>query len=112
MQSSAGGPIVNNPPMDLSTFGIRDSESGFGARVEVGDGFSGVGLDYIFLDNETTNNGTLTNDWGNLRAGDTVNTRIKMSNARLRWILGHTWLDDDEEWGAGLGGEPLWHTGG
>lgn len=108
MQSDSGGPIVDNPSMDIQTFGIDDEETDVGLRIEVGDGLSGVSVDFIDLENESNTSGTLTDDWGNMMAGDSVNTRLHMSNLRLRWLLGHRFaLDDSEVWEAGVGLGPM-----
>ncbi len=108
MQSNSGGPIVDNPSMDIQTFGIDDEETDLGFRLEVGDGLSGVSVDFIDLRNESNTSGTLTNDWGNMMAGDTVNTSLHMSNLRLRWLFGHTFaVDDSQVWRAGLGLGPM-----
>jgi len=101
MQS--GGIPVDNPPMTLGRFGIGNGDTGFGMRLSRGDGFSGLELDYTVIDDDTIAGGTLTQDWGDLMAGDTVNTQFRMYDLRLRWMLGQTWIDESEEWGVGLG---------
>jgi hypothetical protein len=88
MQSAtgSGGSVVDNPQMPVEEFGLDDSDSGYGLGLAFGDGFSGLEASYQELDNETTVNGTLSQDFGALRAGDTVNTESTFYELRASYV--------------------------
>ena len=50
----------------------------------MGDGFAGVDLLYLNIDNSSARSGTLPDDWGNLQSGDVVSTRVEGNEFRLR----------------------------
>lgn len=86
MQSAPGGTLQNNPAQSLETFGQGHHEEDIGARIDVGDGFGGFRLDYLRLDMNTTDHGTLGADWGALQANDEVRMRTTMDEVRLGYV--------------------------
>lgn len=72
---SAGGPNVSQ---DLRTFGHDERDEGFGGRLVVGDGFSGIELMFMQVDNLTTTRGTIEADYGVLSVGDVVTTEVNL----------------------------------
>ena len=113
MQSRSGGPIINNPEMNLDAFAATDRNSEFGGSVRIGDGFSGITIDFLDIDNSTSANGFLTNDWGDLRAGDTVNTEIEGYEFRIRYIaqfFEHSFETDNEDVRVQVGAGPGFAT--
>ncbi len=86
MQSNSPGGPTNNPEQSLDNFGMGSFDEDIGGMVRVGDGFSGLDLGYLRLDNSDTRTGQLTANWGNLLAGDTVNSRLEGDELRLRYM--------------------------
>lgn len=105
MQSFNPGP-VNNGSMDLRAFGFSGTETGLGAKAELGDGFSGLLFDYYRLDEIDRDKGTLEFDWGELDAGDMVTASAVMDEFRLSYIarfLGHEFQLRERPLDVGLG---------
>ena len=63
MQSVQGGIVVDNPSMEVSTFGLDERSSALGILVGVGDGFAGGEFLFERVEMTTTKTGTLTQDW-------------------------------------------------
>ena len=75
-------------PMPLTDFGVGDRDADYGGSLRLGDGFSGVELGFTRLENKSSDEGLLTNDWGNLLAGDTVKSQLDGLEIRLRYLAG------------------------
>jgi hypothetical protein len=88
MQSdpSGGAPPVWNAPQSMRTFGQDRTRDDVGARVDIGDGFAGIRMDYFRLDIDTTRAGTLDGDWGNFQNGDRVSMRATMDELRIGYL--------------------------
>jgi hypothetical protein len=86
MQSNSGGPIANNPEMELRQFGLGDRDSEFGGTVRMGDGFSGIDVSVLTFDHKTSRDGSLSQDWGDLLQGDVVKTEFDGLELRARYI--------------------------
>ena len=100
LQAFAAGPAfpVDRTPQTMRTFGQDHHREDFGVRADIGDGFAGVRFDYYKLDMNTSRVGTLTDDWGDLLAGDQVRMRAEMDELRIGYLeslgtLRTTWRD-------------------
>ena len=100
MQSPSGLAPANNSTFSLRDLGVGERSSEVGGAVRMGDGFAGVDLLYLNIDNSSARSGTLPDDWGNLQSGDVVSTRVEGNEFRLRYIAQmyeHTLPTDDED---------------
>jgi len=88
MQSdpSGGAPPVWNDPQSMRTFGQDRTRDDVGARIDIGDGFAGIRLDYFRLDIDTTRAGVLDGDWGNFERGDRVSMGATMDELRIGYL--------------------------
>jgi hypothetical protein len=85
LQNDPGTGPQDNAPQSLSTFGLDHYKDDIGVRVDIGDGFAGLRLDYYRLDQNTTRANALTDDFGALLAGDVVRMSADMDEWRLSW---------------------------
>lgn len=85
-QPVAPGPIQDNPPERLRTFGQDHHREDVGVRADIGDGFGGLRVDYYRLDQNTSKQGVLAADWGRLLEGDTVRMRAEMDELRIGYL--------------------------
>lgn len=85
-ETSPGGPIEDNEPQAMRTFGQDHHREDVGVRVDIGDGFAGFRVDYYRLDMGTADDGVLTDDWGRLPAGDTVAASAVMDELRVGYL--------------------------
>lgn len=85
-QPVANGPLQENATQPARTFGQDRHHEDIGVRVDIGDGFGGLRLDYYRLDMGTAHAGALTADFGNLLAGDVVGMRATMDEVRLGYL--------------------------
>ncbi|MCC7398899.1 MAG: hypothetical protein IT455_17665 [Planctomycetes bacterium] len=76
----------DNTPQDLRTFGQDHHKDDVGVRVDLGDGFAGLRLDYLKLDLHTSKRGILDDDWGLLLQDDVVRMDVEADDLRLTWI--------------------------
>lgn len=100
MQSPAGPTVVNNGSVDLRDLGVGDRSSETGGALRMGDGFSGLDVLFLNIDNSSSRSGTLAENWGNLLSGDQVNTQVEGNEFRLRYIaqmFGRSFETEDEE---------------
>jgi len=107
MQSPGGATPANNGAVNLRDLGVGSRSSELGGHVRVGDGFSGLDVMFLNIDNNSARAGTATDDWGNLRSGDLVNARVEGNEYRLRYIAqthDYTFETDREEIGVRFGG--------
>jgi len=86
MQSSSGGAPVSNPDVSLSELGVTDREDNWGGMVRIGDDFSGMDVGYLDIEAESTQTGTLSQNWGNLLQGDVVKTEVDGFEVRGRYV--------------------------
>lgn len=87
MQSApTPGTLQDNARETLRTFGQDRYREDFGIRVDIGDGFGGFRADYCQLDQDTTTNGVLASDFGQLLAGDAVQMKAKMDEVRVGYV--------------------------
>lgn len=88
MESQPGGtgPIVANDSQDLGRFGVGGHEEDVGVRVDIGDGFGGIRLDYYQLDMATSKFDVLGDDWGALPATSRVQMEQSMDEYRLGFV--------------------------
>ena len=80
------GPIQDNPPQSLKDFGQEHHDEDLGIKIDVGDGFAGVRLDYYKLDMFSSRKGIIDGDWGNLQATDLVRMKFEMDEFRLGYL--------------------------
>jgi hypothetical protein len=85
-QPIPSGPLQDNPPQSLRTFGQDHYREDIGVRADIGDGFAGIRIDYYQLDQNTSKSGTLGADWGRLLAGDVVRMRADMDELRVGYL--------------------------
>lgn len=90
------GAPQDNAAVSMNTFGHDRSREDVGLRVDVGDGFGGLRADYYKLDMDTSRSGVLANDWGQLRAGESVNLFAEMDELRLGYV--EPLLDARADW--------------
>lgn len=88
MQSAPTGmpPTVDNPSMPVAEFGQTKRDDDYGGVIAYGDGFSGLEFDYLNIDIDTTDRGTLSQDFGLLPAGTIVSSKFSMEQLRLSYI--------------------------
>ncbi len=82
-QPVPGGPLQDNAPQPLRTFGQDHHREDIGVRADIGDGFAGLRIDYYRLDQNTSKSGALGADWGRLLATDVVRMRAEMDELRI-----------------------------
>ena len=80
-----GDPPVDQPKQDMRSFGQDHHREDVGARLDVGDGFGGLRVDYYRLDMGSARPGRLYAPWGNLAFGDDVILRATMDDVRIGW---------------------------
>jgi hypothetical protein len=88
VQTSTGQstPPQDNPAQSMRAFGLNRYDDDLGIRADFGDGFAGLRLDYLHLDQSTSKSGTIDGGWGNLQAGDTTTMNPRMDELRLAWL--------------------------
>lgn len=111
LQSTTGQPGApqDNDSVSMDTFGHGRSREDVGLRLDVGDGFGGLRADYYKLDMDTSRSGVLANDWGQLRAGESVNLFAEMDELRLGYVeplldARTDWRDEELRLRLGAGG--------
>jgi hypothetical protein len=82
----SGGPPQENPPQDLRLFGQDHHREDYGIRVDIGDGFGGLRVDYYKLDQGSADPGVLEANWGALLQGDTVVMDVVMDEVRVGYV--------------------------
>ena len=106
-QSFVGPTPTNNPEVDLQEVGLGERDDEFGAMVHIGDGFSGFDVAGTLFDQKSSATGTLSQNFGNLVAGDVINTTIDGFEVKARYIAGLVDWETEEELrfklGVGLG---------
>lgn len=85
-QPLPGGPLQDNAPQSMRTFGQDHYREDVGVRADIGDGFAGVRFDYYRLDMNTSQTGVLDADWGRLLSGDEVRMRATMDELRVGYL--------------------------
>lgn len=83
MQNDPGTGPVDNASQSLRTFGSGDYEDDIGVRVDIGDTFAGLRLEWYHLGMNTSKTGVLGDDFGSLLAGDTVRMNSSMDEFRI-----------------------------
>ncbi len=96
MQSAPGGVVQDNAPQSMHTFGQDRHDDDYGVRVDIGDGFGGLRMDYLKLDMSTSKHGTLDADWGALQSGDFVRMTPEMDEFRIGYL--EPLLSTSTEW--------------
>lgn len=86
MQSAGAQGVQDNPGMRLSEFGLGERDDDVGGILSVGDGFSGIDLNYLQVAMRDTQPGTLSAAFGRLAPGDMVTTTVEMDEWRVRYI--------------------------
>jgi len=80
------GNVRDNATNDLRTFGQDRYREDFGVRVDFGDGFGGLRVDYYKLDQKSTASGALGSDFGALPATDVVSMNVEMDELRIGYL--------------------------
>ncbi|MFY9344074.1 MAG: hypothetical protein WAT39_16410 [Planctomycetota bacterium] len=115
VQSQQGllGPIVDNAPQPLRSFGQDHYRDDIGVRADIGDGFGGVRFDWFKLDQNSARPNVLGDDWGNLLATDLVRMQVEMDELRIGYVeplatVRTTWRNQPLVLRGGLGGTFVW----
>jgi len=85
-QPVPNGPLQENAPQSARTLGQEHHHEDLGIRVDVGDGFGGLRIDYYLLDMGTSQPGALTADFGRLFATDVVTLNARMDDLRIGYL--------------------------
>lgn len=93
-----GGGLQDNAPQTMRTFGQDHYREDVGVRALFGDGFGGLGVDYLKLEQNAARGDALTADWGRLLVTDVVKMNVEMDELRVGYLepLLHvrtTWRD-------------------
>lgn len=88
MQSEGAAPpdIVDNPQQKLRSFGQDRHREDVGLRADIGDGFGGIRAEYYRLDMDSSRQGELEADWGQLLKDDLVSIYAEMDEVRLGYL--------------------------
>lgn len=95
-----------SPLIRLDDLGLEDYESDYGVIATYGDGFSGLKLDVLLLDQKPKKTETLPADYGSLLATDSVRSHFEMETYRLSYnALVYDHESEEGEWWvkAGIG---------
>lgn len=100
MQSAPMGtlPASDNPAMPVTDLGQTKRDDDYGFVFGYGDGFSGLELGYLNVDIDTTDRGTLTQDFGELDAGTVVTSKFTMEQFELRYVGQLLEYETEGEW--------------
>lgn len=109
MQSDLGAGPVNNDPQSLDALGQGHYADDIGVRADVGDGFSGIRIDYYQLEMGPRGSTTMADGFGAIPAGATAQAQPKMDEWRLSLIqevyaTKMRWRQDPIDMRLGLGG--------
>lgn len=109
MQSNPGSGAVSNDAQSLDALGQGHYADDVGVRADVGDGFSGIRVDYYQLEMGPRGSTTLTDGFGAIPAGATAQAQPKMDEWRLSltqevYATKMRWRQDPIEMRFGLGG--------
>jgi hypothetical protein len=80
------GAVQNNAYQNMRAFGQDRFREDVGIRADIGDGFGGIRVDYYQLDMDTSRNGELTSDWGDLLDTDKVSLYANMDELRIGYV--------------------------
>ncbi len=83
MQNNPGSGPENNSPQSLEAMGQGHYADDIGVRADIGDGFSGIRVDYYQLEMGPSGSTTLGDDFGSIPAGATAQAQPKMDEWRL-----------------------------
>ncbi len=86
LSSMNGAQFVSNAGQDVANFGVGERDDDWGGRLHVGDGFSGVELDYQDIDMQSYDVGALTAGYGPLLATDRARARFQMDEWRIGYF--------------------------
>jgi len=96
MQSDTPQGIQDNLGMRLEQFGLDERDDDVGGFLNIGDGFSGLDVDYLKVTMKNAAPGPLSEGFGVLQPGDLVTTKMELDEWRARYvasILDHTFRD-------------------
>lgn len=85
-QPVASGPVQDNSAQSMAQFGQERHDDDIGLRVDIGDGFAGLRLDYYMMDMYSTRYGTLDADWGQIDSGDLATMTVQMDELRIGYL--------------------------
>jgi hypothetical protein len=85
MQSNPGTGVENNADQSIAALGQGSHGDDFGIRADIGDGFSGIRLDYYRMELGPSGPGTLTDELGALPTGEAATLEPRMDEWRLAW---------------------------
>lgn len=94
------------PLIRLTDLGMGDHDSDFGGAVTYGDGFSGLTLDVLSMDQKPKQTETLPANYGSLTGGDSVRSEFEMQSYRLSYVAKvYDYVNEQDEWWvkAGIG---------
>ena len=87
MQNDPGTGPVDNQSQRLRDLGQGQHQEDIGVRVDFGDGFGGLRVDYLHLAMDPAGDGVLTDDFGQLLAGDVVSSSAKLDEVRALYLV-------------------------
>lgn len=85
MQNNPGTGVENNATQSIESLGQGSHGDDFGIRADIGDGFTGIRIDYYRMDLNPSGPGTLTDDLGAIASGDAATLEPRMDEWRLAW---------------------------
>ena len=86
MQSDSGSGPVDNNPQSLRNLGQDHYEDDYGIRVDVGDGMTGLRVEWYRASMSPTSTGVLDDDFGHLLANDVVQSNVRMNEYRVGYL--------------------------
>lgn len=109
MQSNPGTGPEDNAAQSLDALGQGHHADDAGVRADIGDGFSGIRVDYYQLEMGPRGSTTLTDEFGSIPTGATAQAQPKMDEWRLSlthevYATKMRWRQDPIDMRFGLGG--------
>ena len=108
MQYQVGSSIFDSSSIQLTDIGMGDHQSDFGGGVTYGDGFSGLALDTLLMEQKPKNTEILPANYGVIPAGEPVRTEFKMTEVRMSYTAQvYEFQHEEDEWWVKLGVGPM-----
>jgi hypothetical protein len=85
MQNNPGTGPENNASQSIDSLGQGHHGDDVGLRADIGDGFSGIRIEYYRLDLGPSGSGALSDELGALQTGDVAAAEPRMDEWRLGW---------------------------
>ncbi|MCA8941260.1 MAG: hypothetical protein KDB80_01765 [Planctomycetes bacterium] len=106
-------PASDNPAIPVNEFGQTKRDDDYGGVLAYGDGFSGLEFGYLNIDMDTTDRGTLSQDFGELDAGTIVTSKFTLEQFQISYVGQVYEYESDSDWMLRLGvGAKLTHRDG